>query len=202
MIRLILILLLTGCVNVDYSYFGYLKNSLERERIEINQEVIDASSYSFIKVNFMRREATFILSSIDKNNVMRWIGTNGEVIQTLDGIIVSIGGFGPSFEILNVMDLGLLVKENTSYKVNFYNPQLFNVEVKTYISNNSTKDFIEVNKSIDFLSWSKKDKYYFSEGTLTKTKQFVSPLYGPISIDFLLRILEKTAAMPLFFKDG
>ena len=53
MIRLILILLLTGCVNVDYSYFGYLKNSLERERIEINQEVIDASSYSFIKVNFM-----------------------------------------------------------------------------------------------------------------------------------------------------
>ena len=183
MIRLILILLLTGCVNVDYSYFGYLKNSLERERIEINQEVIDASSYSFIKVNFMRREATFILSSIDKNNVMRWIGANGEVIQTLDGIIVSIGGFGPSFEILNVMDLSLLVK-NTSYKINFYNPQLFNVEVNTYISNNSTKDFVEVNKSIDFLSWSKKDKYYFSEGTLTKTKQFVSPLYGPISIDF------------------
>ena len=42
---------------------------------------------------------------------MRWIGANGEVIQTLDGIIVSIGGFGPSFEILNVMDLSLLVKK-------------------------------------------------------------------------------------------
>ena len=81
----IILFLLSSCTtNINYGYFEMYANAIFKERINVDEEFIRSSDYSFIKVRYKRNEATLVLASA-KDGVMEWVGADFVTIKTKNG---------------------------------------------------------------------------------------------------------------------
>lgn len=183
----LVLLFLTGCSSIDYSYFGYAYNFIkDDERLELTSDVEAKIPYSFVFISQGKNNAIFVLSHII-NNEYHWTGSNYETIVTKNGIIISTSGLEK--------DLTTLVSSG-NYKVgiqmfnsviNLINPDLY-AETIIYSLMNSEID----DNKIEFLyekvylgvNLSVNERFEYQKGLITESTQYINPLSDPLEMRF------------------
>lgn len=189
---LVLLLTITSCAQIDYSYFNLINNAMfKSNKISISDEYINNAPYSFATVSIGDRNAILVLASID-DDIFTWLGADSEVIKTYKGLIVKSIGFRPEISISNI-DVDNIrdnfLSSNFSILYSIKSPSLnfsrmtFNemIQKQEYECSN-----INYKKSISSIGFSHTDSFcYFNDtGLIKNTTQKLSPLEPEIKINF------------------
>jgi hypothetical protein len=185
----------TSCASVDYSYFQDLKNYFSKNKIIVDQLFIDTQDYSFIKVSNSKNDAVFILSNIDNFGVYEWIGSNFEVIKTIDGLIVETKGLESDIKFYYNGRSFIENSSNFNTEIDLYNPDLIyaNITLKrysesTYLDDNGNEMTIfKYTRSVPEIGWKAKDTYTFKNGIIYKSIQQINPMIDPLEIKFYFK---------------
>ena len=188
MTKIFMLVVLTGCSQINYSYFTYASNFISGNKIEIDKNYIDSMPYSFIKVSYGRaNQAVFVLSAID-NGVYKWIGSNFEEIHTFNGIIIKTVGINPAIELTFADDIpeNLFNDSIINFKLSIDEPKLIynDISLVKDQSLESTLYFKRISKS---LGWKSKDKYVYKNNKISYSEQKISPLKPKVKIEFFYK---------------
>lgn len=198
MIKLVLIsFLLTGCANtsVSYSYFDYLRNYIYPQSIDLDSAAKEID-YSYIRASLGRNEALLVLSE-SKEGINTWVGANGEIIRTYNGLIVETIGLDRNFKILGTNGFNFLSREKI-INVNFSldNPDLVFGNLVLELEKiddyeNGVKYFYS--RKSPSLGWSDKDIYVFQNEKIKYSEQRFHPYSKKIKLEFFFKYQKKGA---------
>lgn len=120
------VLFSSGCalpITMDYSYFGYFKNTFFPPEFNFDQEYYEEADFSYLRVKHEKREAVFVLANIE-GNVFTWVGSESETIKTFKGIIIEMNGLYNFFAFQDdLSDFNLSIM-NKPIRYTFNNPML------------------------------------------------------------------------------
>lgn len=187
MIRIIFTLIfITSC---GYVSFNQIRPSLElalfgADDININQEYIDAKSYSFAKVKIGRTAVAILSLASIEDEVFLWKSSNGIRIYTYHGKIIKTEGLNHDYEMINYSGFSKN-PGNVLYDVMLYNPKAFiEQESKIYLSQSN---IIEEISTLSF-RWRYTNSYkYDQKGLVVYSKQKVHPNIPEIEIYFFYK---------------
>tara|TARA_B100001063_G_C16724732_1_gene535679 strand:- start:293 stop:886 length:594 start_codon:yes stop_codon:yes gene_type:complete len=191
---LILLLAFSSCSSIDFSYFQSIYDSLSRNNIDITESYIKSAPYSFIKVSNSKNDAIFVLSSISENGVYTWIGSNYEVIKTLDGLIIETQGLESDIKLYppQLKSLDSLITFSTFMDLS--NPELiyekiqFNrISSELLITEQGNMQVLIIERRSPNIGWKSKDKFIFKDGSVYKTIQEIHPFRDRLEITFYLK---------------
>ncbi|MEK9779848.1 MAG: hypothetical protein VW894_00005 [Gammaproteobacteria bacterium] len=120
------VLLSTSCalpISLDYSYFGYFKNTFFPPEFRFDQEYYEEAGFSYLRVKHKKREAVFVLANIE-DNVFTWVGSESETIKTYQGIIIEMNGVYNFFAFKNDLSYFNLSIMDNPIRYTFNNPRL------------------------------------------------------------------------------
>ena len=195
----IILFLLSSCTTkINYGYFEMYANAIFKERINVDEEFIRSSDYSFIKVRYKRNEATLVLASA-KDGVMEWVGADFVTIKTKNGIIIETSGLPSNISYFPKDISYQLTKINNFSDFYLYlyidNPELIHTRIDfkladkelNQINHGGLKKLTEkiiYEKNSDSIGWKVNDILYFKDGRVIKSVQELSPLTGKIYLEF------------------
>lgn len=170
--------------------------------IKLDQEYVKTNKYSSIKVRLGKSQAAIMILVRQQDGIKEWISADRVKIYTYNGKIIKTVGLSNDYEALDPEDsfgLNKSHEESGSYLVNFYGPELFNIDTQyqvTYKNKKLLKNVIEnkgpikadvyietlQNRSI---GWKVQNKYFYLDGIPLRTEQYTNPFLKKISIDFI-----------------
>ena len=100
-----------------------MRNYIYPQSIDLDSAAKEID-YSYIRASLGRNEALLVLSE-SKEGINTWVGANGEIIRTYNGLIVETIGLDRNFKILGTNGFNFLSREKI-INVNFSldNPDL------------------------------------------------------------------------------
>ena len=184
MIRALLIIpFLYSCASLDYSELYDLArlSIVGAEDIPIDQDLINKTRYSFVKVKIGKsRVAIMPLSSIE-NNVYKWVGRDA-TLYTNNGKIIKTLGLDHNIDIIeNKDDTALILLKNPNALI-----------TQSFVSRTvetTNKKFLEIKESFsteDF-KWSGENTYIMDKksGLFYKSTQKIHPRLKEVSLEFV-----------------
>lgn len=192
-LHLSLLLLLGSCSAIDFSYFQSIRDAVSRNNIDITQSYVDSASFSFIKVSNSKNDAIFVLSSIDDNGVYKWIGSNYEIIKTLNGLIIETQGLESDIKLYPPYFKGFDSLDNYSTYMNLSNPELIYEEikfVKRHIKvplDRGNVQIFKIERSSPGIGWESSDRYVFKDGVIQEATQEINPFRDELKINFYFK---------------
>ena len=119
---LFLLLMLTSCAGIDFSYFTLAREAFSSNKLKISEEEIQEIPYSYMKVSYRRSEAIYILASIE-NGEYTWVGADSSKIITINGQIIRTNGINPEITIQSDRNLNLPITTG-NMELTITNPSL------------------------------------------------------------------------------
>lgn len=198
MIRLVLIsFLLTGCANtsVSYSYFDYLRSYFYPQSIDLDSAAKEID-YSYIRASLGRNEALLVLSE-SKEGINTWVGANGEIIRTYNGLIIETIGLDRNLKIFRTNVFNFLSKEKIiNVKFSLDNPDLvfgnLVLELEKIDDYENGVKFFYSRRSPS-IGWSDKDIYVFQNEKIKYSEQRFHPYSKKIKLEFFFKYQKKGA---------
>ena len=200
MIRLfyvIYIFLLSACAYVEYSQIPNTisKILLGGKDIEVTQDYINKSDFSFAKVRLGKSDASiFVLSRVNQNNEYEWVSSEREKLITKNGKIIALYTEPSlSFRYINPGKFRLfpfIDKEN--FLLEFQSPKaMFNQVIsvkKIEISQGDFDDsYLLFSESVvsEKFKWNYENKYWMDEKSrVVKTQQYIHPSLKMATVEF------------------
>jgi hypothetical protein len=183
-----ILILLNSCSTFQSSgyseLFGTLKNyALNSDTVLTDQFIIDFP-YSFAMVKIGRSPSIrMVLLSVDKN-IYEWVSSDRIKIFTKRGKIVKTIGLEFDIDFQNI-SLKKEIFSSQTFKVNFFNPKLYNVTVKSDFE--IIKSQIKESSSYSEINWNVTNHYVLKDGKVSESIQRIHPHFPEIKIQFFLK---------------
>lgn len=195
---IIFLLSISSCAQISYSdAIPLLRTALiGAQDIEVDSSFIESREYSFAKVRLGRSAiAIMTLSTINKDNIYKWVNASGESIYTFNGKIIKSEGIVYDMEIFNydgfnMPDLKNLELITNSYDMMLLNPRGFVSQLSTIKYDESIigESLIRYTETVssDGFKWNFKNVYYVDVDTnrVVKSEQFIHPKYPKVEISY------------------
>tara|TARA_B100000780_G_C21123737_1_gene455514 strand:- start:299 stop:919 length:621 start_codon:yes stop_codon:yes gene_type:complete len=183
---------LTSCTSYQIdSYYPSLRDILVPDKIIINP-TISNSPYAMEVIQIdSSDEFLSVLASVT-NGVMRWAGSNGVILHTMNGKIIKTKGLDVDFKIINYKGF-TKVKKQTTY-IEFSDPASGLLEInfeynviKTGLANKRINGDIESYRLIEesfyvpLIDWKGVNYFWVNDDNyVIRTKQITSPFGSKI----------------------
>ena len=184
MIRLLLIMpFLYSCASLDYAELYNIAKVgiLGVDDIPIDQDLINKTKYSFVKVKIGKSSVAIMPLSSIENNVYKWVGSDA-TIYTKNGKIIKTFGLEH--------DIDLIENNNNQSIIMLKNPDaLITQRINITQLNSSNENFIKINETFyteDF-TWKGNNEYLIekSSGLSYKSTQEIHPRLKIMSLEFV-----------------
>ena len=187
MIRYLFVLpLFFSCASLDYQeiYQFTKSNLIGVSDIEINEDLIKKTKYSFIKVKIGKSKVAILPLSEIENDVYTWVGSDA-VIFTKNGRIIKTIGLQYNLSMIN--------KNNDEIFVNLHDPDAIisqKLELSSQdlvISGKNNYEEIKETFTTDQFKWSGVNTFIRDKksGLVFKSTQEIHPRLNIISLDFV-----------------
>lgn len=192
MIRILILIVpfLSSCSSFDLGYFAILREAMSNSKIS-NLENLDSKNISYLKASLGRNQATFVLSDYS-NGLETWIGSNGQKILTIQGLVVKTQGLQSNinyYEIKKIAEIFLKGAFVTS--VDFSSPELIYTSLaleltEVLITKDCDKLYIYKKVYKDF-PYSNKEFFCFKNGKPKYSIQKLTPLEKELKLEFFYK---------------
>lgn len=191
--KLLILFYLSACSTINTGYFDIFYENFKSDNLGSTAELKASIPYSFIRVNYGKREAIFVLQRIDENGIEYWVGASQEVIVTFKGLILSTKGLDSDYSIYEkdwLLSSANHLKQSYINNIYLRNPDLkFAESSNQLLHKGSTKNcsiYVSYEKVIRGIGFREKDFYCFgSDSNIMLTEQYLFPLTrSPIKIEF------------------
>lgn len=183
---LICILITSSCASLDYEeIYSISRNAIFGvDDIVINQDLINRTRYSFIKVKIGKSRVAIMPLSEISNNVYKWVGSDS-TIYTLNGKIIKTIGLDHDIDLISMepeqtlillQHPNAMITQSISYKT---------MELSNSL-NSKYEEIREVFNTIDF-KWRGENIYIRDKksGLYYKSTQSIHPRLDKVSLDFV-----------------
>jgi hypothetical protein len=199
---------MTACSSLpSIDYIAYAQSSFNyvsgKNNYHITQEDFDNQEYSFLKVRIGRSAAVTMVLAYANDGIYEWVGADNKKLYTFKGKVIESSGFTNDIKIQypksKIKDFFNVLEMN--YAVDFFQPQLLNLNVNTMISQDTkSSSFVRLNNkelfqgykeiiSSPLIGWRASNYYYYdSEGKIFKTIQEIHPRIPPLEIEFYIKL--------------
>lgn len=184
LLRLLTVILLSGCGTIDPTYIGYAINYFNRDKFLIDEPLIDSMPYSFVHIKQASNNAIFVLSDITGQK-FKWVGPNSEYLVTINGLIIESSGLDNDISFLyNERDLiANFPSKSFVFEVSLSNPELEYHKYKMrYLKNDN--ECYEYVRSSDLIESNFVEKYCFENKLAKSSVQRISPINKKIELEF------------------
>jgi len=203
MTRLFLIIYifsLSACAYVEYSQVpkAISKIILGGKDIEITQDFINKSNFSFAKVRLGKSDASiFVLSRVNQNREYEWVSSENEKLITKNGKIIALyTDPSLSFRYINPGKFSVFpFIDEENFLLEFQSPKaIFNQVIRVKKSEISQQDFDDkfllFSESVvtEKFNWNYENKYWIDEKSrVVKTQQFIHPSLKMATVEFYFK---------------
>ena len=199
---------MTACSSLpSIDYLDYAKSSFNyvsgRNNYNITQEYFDAQEYSFLKLRIGRSSPIIMVLAYVNDGIYEWVSADNKKLYTYSGKVIESRGFMNDFKIQYPQSKikNFLSTLEMNYAVDFFQPQLFNLNVNTIIvQNTKSSSYMRLNHnelfkgyrediSAPLIGWKAKNYYYYdSEGKIFKTIQNIHPRIPTLDIEYYIKL--------------
>ncbi|MDA8607077.1 YjbF family lipoprotein [Gammaproteobacteria bacterium] len=199
---------MTACSSLpSIDYLDYAKSSFNyvsgRNDFKITQEYFDSQEYSFLKLKIGRSSSIMMVLAYVNDGIYEWVSADNKKLYTYRGKVIESSGFKNDFKIQYPQSKikNFLSTLEMNYAVDFFQPQLLNLNINTMISqNNKSSSYIRLNNhelfqgykeiiSAPLIGWKAKNYYYYdSEGKIFKTIQNIHPRIPALDIEYYIKL--------------
>ena len=184
MIRSLFILLfLFSCASFDYvELYDIAKvNILGVDDIPIDQDLINKTKYSFVKVKIGKSSVAIMPLSKIENNVYKWVGSDA-TIYTLNGKIIKTFGLEH--------DINLIENNKNQATIMLKNPDALIIQrINITQEESSNENFIQINEifQTEDFAWKGNNEYLIEKksGLIYKSTQEIHPRLKKMSLEFV-----------------
>lgn len=201
--QFLLFFLVSSCSNIPFPLYerGFENISTaisSKDPLEIDEVYISNKRFDSIRVRIGRAPSVIMVLVREKNGIKEWISADNIKLFTYKGRIVATRGMRNDIKLSNY-PLDINITNKTSYYVDYFEPELLNQLIfleSIYVGRKSIKNIIKERPGIEVdlyeekitntaINWNTKSKFYYKDGAIVRSEQYIHPFINKISIDYI-----------------
>lgn len=197
----ILLIYLSSCTNLEFydAFISQTLNQFQSGNKLVTKDFFSSREYSFITVKIGNGDIFTMTLSRFNNGRARWVGSDGSVIETINGKIVKMENFSNDIELVESNTPFNPLSANSIFYFDFYKPKIYGLAITSSKVNRKDINFLRLDEIHNFyeitrrveakkIRFSTDNKYILNkEGVTLATIQKVHPHVPKVEINFYFK---------------